>query len=127
MNARRRGENNMKRAVVGLLCGLLAAAVSSCSAPPARVAYNSLDDATTAVQSAVRAYKAHCGVPTGVAGPGTCPAAEYAQAEKVYAQFQATAISAADIAARTGQTPLQVISSAAAEAITLLSSLGVKP
>jgi hypothetical protein len=98
-------------------------ALACSQAPPDRVAFNSIDGATEGVQSAVKAYKAHCGVSTGQPGPGSCPAAEYAQAQAIYSRFQTTAQNAVDIAAKTGQTPLMVITSAAAEAVALLANL----
>ncbi len=64
------------------------------AAPPARIAYSTIDDATSAVQNAVKAYKTHCGVATGQHGPGTCDAVEYEKAQDAYSKFQVTALDA---------------------------------
>lgn len=110
---------------VGLL--VLAIFISACSGNTARNAYSTIDGATNAVQAAVHAYKVHCGVPAGQDGPGTCDATEYTKAEATYMNFQTIANDAANIAQRTGQTPLQVVSSAAAAAINFFTSIGIKP
>ena len=87
-----------------------------------RQAYRTIDDATLTVQAAVTAYKRHCNVGPGEDGPGTCNVLEYTRAEATYAQFQQTALNAVDLAEKTGQTPLQVVTSAAASALELVEA-----
>lgn len=88
-----------------------------------RTAYATIDDATKAVQQAVKAYKAHCGVPSGALGSGTCDPAEYAKSKIAYVTFQKTALDAVAIAETSGQTPLEVVTQAAASALEIIASL----
>lgn len=92
--------------------------------PPDRIAFNTIDDAVTSVQTAAAAYRRHCGLKPGDPGPGTCDLAEYTVAFNAYAKFQQTANSAVDVAARTpGETPLQIISSAATAVLNLYAGM----
>lgn len=97
--------------------------LTACAGTPQRKAFTTIDDATRTVQAAASAYKRHCGVPKGADGPGTCDATEYLKSEAVYAQFQKTNDGAIEIAQRTGQTPLQVVTAAAAIALATYDSL----
>lgn len=103
--------------VIAMLAGCASNATSQ------RKAFTSIDNATNAVQAAVRAYKRKCGVGPGEDGPGTCSPFEYAKAEKAYAEFQKTALGAVDIAQRTGQTTAQVVSDAALLALGIYDDI----
>lgn len=101
---------------------LLILSLGGCTAPPARTAYSTISDATTVVKASVVAYKRHCGVPIGRDGPGTCPAAEYHDAEIAYALYQDAATRAVDIAQTTGLPPLEIVSAAAAQALVTIAA-----
>lgn len=114
-----------KSSAVALVAALVIATVAGCASgsTPQRKAFTSIDNATNAVQAAVRAYKRHCGVAPGEDGPGSCSPFEYAKAEKAYADFQKRALGAAGEAQRTGATESSIVSQAALLALDIYDSL----
>jgi hypothetical protein len=96
---------------------LVLTVIIGCAAPPARVAYNSISAAEQAAVNAATGYKRSCGVPPGGDGPGTCEATKYMRVEAAFTAFQGRMVDAVDIASKSGSTPLEVISAAAASVL----------
>lgn len=94
------------------------------STPPDRIAYNSIDGATTAVQTAVGVFKQMkaAGQIQDVDG------SKEAQVRDAYAKFQKTALLAVDLSQdiTQGQNALKIVSDAAVSALAVINAFTQK-